>query len=54
MLINQETSLRVWLWNKEDLFMIDLEKYNDQPEFKAALKEMFSSLDDSIIDNPII
>ena len=32
--------------------MIDLEKYNDQPEFKAALKEMFSSLDDSVINNP--
>ena len=32
--------------------MIDLEKYNDQPEFKAALKEMFSSLDASVINNP--
>ena len=32
--------------------MIDLEKYNDQPEFKAALKEMFSSLDASVLNNP--
>ena len=32
--------------------MINLEKYNDQPEFKAALKEMFSSLDESVLNNP--
>ena len=32
--------------------MIDLEKYNDQPEFKAALIEMFSSLDASVLNNP--
>ena len=32
--------------------MIDLEKYNDQKEFKEALKEMFSSLDKKVLDNP--
>ena len=32
--------------------MIDLEKYNNEPEFKAALKEMFSSLDESVLNNP--
>ena len=31
---------------------MNYEKYNDQPEFKAALHEMFSSLDDSIINDP--
>ena len=34
------------------LIMIDLEKYNDQKEFKEALKEMFSSLDEKVLDNP--
>lgn len=32
---------------------MDLERFNNQPEFKAALREMFSSLDDSILNNPI-
>lgn len=32
--------------------MINLEKYNNEPEFKAALKEMFSSLDPSVLNNP--
>ena len=31
---------------------MDYSKYNDQPEFQTALKEMFSSLDDSVIHNP--
>lgn len=31
---------------------LDLEKYNDQPEFKTALKEMFASLDPKVLDNP--
>ena len=34
------------------LIMIDLDKYNDQKEFKEALKEMFSSLDEKVLDNP--
>ena len=32
--------------------IIDLEKYNNEPEFKQALKEMLSSLDESVISNP--
>ncbi len=26
--------------------LIDLDKYNDEPEYKATLEEFFSSLDD--------
>ena len=32
--------------------MINLDKYNNEPEFQAALKEMFSSLDTSVLNNP--
>ena len=32
--------------------IIDLEKYNSEPEFKTAVKEMISSLDESILSNP--
>ena len=32
--------------------MINLDKYQNEPEFQTALKEMFSSLDESVIDNP--
>ena len=32
--------------------MIDLTKYQNEPEFQTALKEMFSSLDESVINNP--
>ena len=32
--------------------MINLEKYNNEPEFQTALKEMFSSLDASVLNNP--
>ena len=32
--------------------MIDLSKYSNEPEFQAALKEMFSSLDPSVLNNP--
>ena len=28
--------------------MINLEKYKNEPEFQTALKEMFSSLDESL------
>ena len=31
---------------------MNLGKYNNEPEFQTALKEMFSSLDDSVINNP--
>ena len=31
---------------------MDLAKYSDQPEFQTALKEMFSSLDESVLNNP--
>jgi len=31
---------------------MDFSKYQDQPEFQTALKEMFSSLGDSVINNP--
>ena len=31
---------------------MNLEKYNNEPEFKTALKEMFSSLDESVLNNP--
>ncbi len=31
---------------------MDYSKYKDQPEFQAALREMFSSLDDSVLNNP--
>lgn len=32
--------------------MFDLAKYSNEPEFQIALKEMFSSLDSSVINNP--
>ena len=32
--------------------MINFEKYNNEPEFQTALKEMFSSLDKSVLKNP--
>ena len=32
--------------------MINLEKYNNEPEFQTALREMFSSLDESVLNNP--
>ena len=32
--------------------IIDLSKYNNEPEFKTAVKEMLFSLDDSILSNP--
>ena len=32
--------------------MINLDKYANEPEFQAALKEMFSSLDPSVLNNP--
>ena len=32
--------------------MINLEKYSNEPEFQTALREMFSSLDESVINNP--
>ena len=32
--------------------MIDLNKYQNEPEFQTALKEMFASLDPSVINNP--
>ena len=31
---------------------MDLDKYQNEPEFQTALKEMFSSLDSSVINNP--
>ena len=35
-----------------EISIMDYSKYKDQPEFQAALKEMFSSLDDSVLNNP--
>ena len=32
--------------------MINLEKYNNEPEFRAALEEMFASLDPSVLNDP--
>ena len=32
--------------------MLDLSKYQNEPEFQTALKEMFASLDESVINNP--
>ena len=32
--------------------MINLDKYQNEQEFQTALKEMFSSLDESVINNP--
>ena len=32
--------------------MINLDRFNNEPEFQAALKEMFSSLDASVLNNP--
>ena len=32
--------------------MINLEKYKNEPEFQTALKEMFASLDASVLNNP--
>ena len=32
--------------------MINLEKYANEPEFQTALKEMFSSLDEKVLNNP--
>ena len=34
------------------MVMINLEKYNNEPEFQTALREMFSSLDESVLNNP--
>ena len=31
---------------------MDYSKYNNEPEFQTALKEMFSSLDNSVLNNP--
>ena len=31
---------------------MNFEKYNNEPEFKVALQEMFSSLDESVLNNP--
>ena len=31
---------------------MDLSKYNNEPEFQTALKEMFSSLDNAVLNNP--
>lgn len=31
---------------------MDLKRFDEQPEFQAALREMFSSLDDSILNDP--
>ena len=31
---------------------MDLSKYNNEPEFQTALKEMFSSLDNAVVNNP--
>ena len=31
---------------------MNLDKYNNEPEFQTALKEMFSSLDASVLNNP--
>ena len=31
---------------------MSLDKYSNEPEFQTALKEMFSSLDSSVINNP--
>ena len=32
--------------------MINLDKYKNEPEFQTALKEMFSSLDERVLNNP--
>ena len=32
--------------------MINLEKYKNEPEFQTALREMFSSLDESVLNDP--
>ena len=32
--------------------MVNLEKFNNEPEFQTALREMFSSLDASVLNNP--
>ena len=32
--------------------MINLDKFNSEPEFQTALREMFSSLDESVLNNP--
>ena len=32
--------------------MINLDKFNNEPEFQTALREMFSSLDESVLNNP--
>ncbi|MBO4668058.1 MAG: NADP-specific glutamate dehydrogenase, partial [Bacilli bacterium] len=34
------------------LLMIDLKPFINEPEFYNALKEMFSSLDESVLSNP--
>ena len=31
---------------------MDLDKYQNEPEFQTALREMFSSLDESVLNNP--
>ena len=33
------------------VFFMNLDKYQNEPEFQTTLKEMFSSLDDSVINN---
>ena len=32
--------------------MVNLDKFKKEPEFQTALKEMFASLDDSVLNNP--
>ena len=32
--------------------MVNLDKFKNEPEFQTALKEMFASLDDSVLNNP--
>ena len=34
--------------------MIDLVKYNNEPEFQTALKEMFSSLDPKVLNKVLV
>ena len=36
----------------EGKIMINFEKYKNEPEFQTALKEMFSSLDEKVLNNP--
>ena len=48
----KNTLVRIKYFLLKESHLMNLEKYNNEPEFQTALKEMFSSLDPSVLNNP--